>query len=123
MHQLVDERLEVEDNLPCADPTLLRPLKLSREYRAIRSRVADPHHVDSWQQEGFHFFVFALRAAEGADRMPSEAPVAVFTMYPGAKEPYSAVVVTPRGDGVEAEVTDLRELTSAYTAPISPEYV
>jgi hypothetical protein len=94
------------------------PLKRSREYRAIRPRVADAHHVDSWQQEGFHFFVFALRAAEVADHARAETPVAVFAMHPDVKEPVSAVVVTPSGDGAEAEISDVREPANTYVAPV-----
>ena len=120
MHELVAERLGVDDNLPCADNALLVPLKRSKEYRAIRKRVADLHPADAWQQEGFHFFVFVLRTAEGTDVvLPEEPPVAVFAMHPQEKEPVSAVVVTPSGDGAEAEIRDVREPDSAYTAPIS----
>ena len=100
MHQLVAERLGVDDNLPCADNALLTPLKRSKDYRAIRKRVADLHPADAWQQEGFHFFVFVLRTAEGTDVMlPEEPPVAVFAMHPQEKQPVSAVVVTPSGGG------------------------
>ncbi len=119
MHQLVAERLGVQDNLPCADLALLVPLKRSKEYRVIRKRVADLHPADAWQQEGFHFFVFVLRAAEGTDGVLPEPPVAVFAMHPEMPEPVSAVVVTPSSDGAEAEIRDVREPDSAYTAPIS----
>jgi hypothetical protein len=119
MHQLVADRLGVDDNLPCADYGLLVPLKRSREYRAIRKRVLDLRPTDAWQQEGFHFFVFVLRAADGPDIVLPEPPVAVFAMHPEVQEPVSAVVVTPRGDGTEAEIRNVRDPDSAYTAPIA----
>jgi hypothetical protein len=119
MHQIVAERLGVDENLPCADSALLVPLKRSKEYRAIRKRVADLHPADSWQQEGFHFFVFVLHAADGTNGVLLESPVVVFAMHPEEKDPVSAVVVTPTGDGAEAEIRSLRDPDSAYTAPIS----
>ena len=119
MHQLVEERLGVDDDLPCADYALLVPLKRSRAYGAVRKRVADPRPADAWRQEGFHFFVFELRVAVGADAVLPEPPLAVFAMHPEVKEPVSAVVVTPGRDGAEAEIRDLREPGSGYTAPIS----
>ncbi len=118
MHQLVEERLGVDDGLPCADYALLVPLKRSRAYGAVRRRVADPRPADAWRQEGFHFFVFALRPAEGADAAPAEPPLAVFAMHPDEKDPVSAVVVTPGPDGAGAEVRDLREPERAYTVPV-----
>jgi hypothetical protein len=36
-------------------------------------------------------------------------------------EPVSAVVVTPSGNGAEAEIRDVLEPDSAYTAPMSQE--
>ena len=79
--------------------------------------MADLRPADSWFEEGLHFFVFQLRPVEGAT-LP-EAPVAVFAMHPESDEPLSAVVVTPSADGAEAEVTDLRQPESTYTAPLS----
>jgi hypothetical protein len=119
MHQLVAERLGVEDNLPCADYGLLTPLKRSKDYRAIRKRVADLHPADAWQQEGFHFFVFVLRAEHGTNSVVPEPPVAVFAMHPAEKQPVSAVVVTPSSDGAEAEIRNVRQPDSVYTASIS----
>ena len=104
------------DDLPCADPRLLVPLKRSRVYGTIRPRVAELRPTDSWQQEGLHLFVFALRPEDGAS-LP-EPPVAVFTMHPGAKEPISAVLVTPGPGGADAEIRDLHQLDSGYTAPL-----
>jgi hypothetical protein len=80
--------------------------------------------LDHWQEEGLHFFVFALRheqrgsAADGSvgRAVPADLPVAVFAMHPEETVPVSAVVVTPMENG-EAEVLDLRRPESAYTAP------
>jgi hypothetical protein len=102
------------DDLPCADTKLLVPLKRSAEYRAIRPRVADPHHLDSWQQDGFHLFVFQLRPSDGGP--PAEAPVVVFTMHPEYPGPLSAVVVSPSSAGV-IEVADLSHPGASYTLP------
>jgi hypothetical protein len=93
------------------------PLKRSREYGAVRKRVADLRPADAWQQEGFHFFVFALQA-NGTDSLVAHSPLAVFAMHPEVTEPVSAVVVTPSVDGAQAEIRDLRDPESAYTAPI-----
>jgi hypothetical protein len=102
--------------LPCADASLLAPLKKSPEYRAIRPRVVSPRAVDSWQDEGVHFFVFLLNPVEGAAAVSDDPPVVVFAMHPEQPAPVSAVVVTPRPGGDEAEVLDLREPDSTYTA-------
>jgi hypothetical protein len=117
MHQLVEERLGVGDDLPCADYALLVPLKRSRAYGTVRRRVAEHLPTDAWQQEGFHFFVFALRPADGAAAPSAEPPLAVFAMHPDQKDPVSAVVVTAGPDGTE--VRDLREPERAYTIPVS----
>lgn len=103
---------------PCLDVALLVPLKRSAEFAAIRKRVADHHHLDAWVEDGLHFFVFQLRPADGAADEGDEAPVAVFAMRPGAAGPISAVVVTPRGDGAEAEIQSLRETEPPYTIPV-----
>jgi hypothetical protein len=98
---------------------LLVPLKRSREYGAIRKRVADLRPVDSWQDDQFHFFGFALWPEENAPAT-SEAPLAVFAMQRESTEPLSAVVVTPSPDGVQAEVRSLREPDTVYTMPLPP---
>lgn len=103
--------------MPCADYKLLVPLKRSREYGAVRKRVADLRPADAWQQEGFHFFVFELMA-DRADSLVAVSPLAVFAMHPEVREPVSAVVVTPNSAAAEAEIRDLRQPDSAYTAPI-----
>jgi hypothetical protein len=94
------------------------PLKRSREFRGLRSRLAGraPHPVyDSWLDEGFHFFAFLLAAdAEAPER---DTGVAVFAMHPTQVEPVSAVTVVPTDEGKQAEVTDLRE-GGSYVAPL-----
>jgi hypothetical protein len=106
---------------------LLVPLKRSPEYRALRPRVAGLSPLDHWQEEGLHFFVFALRhgaaAGEGGAVVVAkdvEPPVAVFAMHPREPSPVSAVVVTPSQSGEEAQVMDLRRPDLAYTAPYVP---
>jgi hypothetical protein len=84
--------------------------------------VADHHHLDSWQEDGFHFFVFQLRPPEGIPTGLADAPVAVFAMHPEIDIPVSAVVVTPKNGGVQAEVQDLREPEMVYTAPVASAY-
>ena len=110
---------DLSADLPCADASLLVPLKRSREYGAIRKRVADLRPVDSWQEEQVHFFVFALRPEDNAPATP-EPPLAVFAMQRGSTEPVSAVVVTASPDGVQAEVRSLREPDTVYTMPLPP---
>ena len=119
VHQRFADHYDVSADLPCADAALLIPLKRSREYGAIRKRVADLRPVDSWQEDQVHFFVFALRPEENAPATP-EAPVAVFAMHAECTEPLSAVVVTPSLDGVQAEVRSLREPATVYTMPLPP---
>ncbi len=111
----------MSDDLPCADNALLVPLKRSAEYASIRRRVADPRAIDSWLEDGLHFFVFELKpvAAKKA-HLAAEAPLAVFAMHPQAPIPISAVVVTPTGNGEQAEIRDLRDPDSPYTVPVPP---
>ena len=113
------DQYDVSADLPCADAALLLPLKRSREYGAIRKRVADRRPVDSWQEDQVHFFVFALQPEEHAPAT-SEPPLAVFAMQRQSTEPLSAVVVTPSLDGVQAEVRSLREPNTVYTMPLPP---
>jgi Carboxypeptidase regulatory-like domain len=104
---------------PCADYALLVSLKRSRQYRAVRSRVSDLRPTDAWQQEDLHFFVFALNRVEGDEPPPVEAPVAVFAMRRDVQEPVSAVVVRPRADSQEAEITTLGAAESLPAPPTS----
>ena len=122
MHQIVEERLGVEDDLPCADYALLVPLKRSRAYGAVRKRVADLRPADAWLQDGLHFFVFDLHPPAG-DGAPAERPVAVFAMLQESREPVSAVVVTPGAGGAAPEVVDLRPTGPGEPAPESPPAV
>ena len=98
----------------------MEPLRASAEYAAIRDRLADGAPLDAWQEDGLHFFVFGLAALPAARDGAAEAPVAVFAMDPASPEPVSAVVVTPRPGGAEAEVQDLRGSGAAYAAPLPP---
>lgn len=84
----------------------------------MRSRLVGraPHPVlDSWQEDGFHFFVFLLNPA---DRDATQPPVAVFTMHPEMAEPVSAITVTPTGRGGQAEVRSLKDPDQAYSVPL-----
>ena len=113
LHQRFADQYDVSADLPCADASLLVPLKRSREYGAIRKRVADLRPVDSWQEDQVHFFVFALRPEDNAPATP-EPPLAVFAMQRESTEPVSAVVVTASPDGAQAEVRSLREPGTVY---------
>ena len=104
--------------MPCGDVALLASVKKSPEYRTLRPRVANPKPTDSWQEDGLHFFVFQLRAADGAEISPDEAPVAVFTMHPEEPAPIAVVVVTPGLNGEVAEIVNLRQPENAYTVPV-----
>jgi hypothetical protein len=119
VQQRFADHYDVSADLPCADAAFLLRLKRSREYGAIRKRVANLRPVDSWQDGQFHFFVFAVRPAENAPAT-SEAPVAVFAMHADSTGPVSAVVVTPSPDGKQAEVRDLSEPGNAYMMPLPP---
>ena len=119
LHEQIATQYAPGDDLPCAEASLLVPLKKSPEYRAIRPRVASPKAVDSWQDEGLHFFVFQLLSADGSSSNGHEPPVVVFAMHPEEPAPVSAVVVTPQPGGEDAEVIDLRQPGSAYTAPLA----
>jgi hypothetical protein len=104
------------DELPCADHKLLVQLKRSREYRALRPRVAELKPIDSWIQEGLHFFVFQLKPEDG---LP-EAPVAVFAIEPLAQEVVSAVAISSQPNGASPEVHDLRAASGLSTGSTSP---
>jgi hypothetical protein len=80
----------------------------------IRPRVADLKPSDSWLQDELHFFVFQLRPEP-----EEEPPLAVFAMHHQADGPVSAVVVTPRQNGADAEVLDLCRPESVYTTPMA----
>jgi hypothetical protein len=119
MHNQIASQYAPADDLPCAAAWLLAPLKKSPEYRTIRPRVASPQAIDSWQDEEVHFFVFQLNPVEGAAAVLDDPPVVVFAMHPEEPAPVSVVVVTPKPGGEDAEVVDLRQPDSAYTAAYS----
>ena len=108
---------DLSADLPCADASLLVPLKRSRQYGAIRSRVVDLRPVDSWREGQVHFFVFALRPEDNAPVTP-EPPLAVFAMQRESTEPVSAVVVTASPDGAQAEVRSLHEPGTVYNVSL-----
>jgi hypothetical protein len=123
MHEAVAAQLAPAENLPCADEKFLGPLKASAEFASIHVRLVSDHHIDSWLEDGLHFFVFQLNAVNGpwnGHATAGEPPVAVFVMHADQKEPVSAVVVTPLPDSEEAEIQDLRDPDTVYEAPISP---
>jgi hypothetical protein len=99
----------------------LVPLANSAEFAAVRPRVAGGRFLDSWQEDGLHFFVFRLAPVDAAatgHAAGGEPPVAVFAMHPESSGPVSAVVVTPLPGGAEAEVRDLCAPDSVYVAPV-----
>ena len=118
LHQHIASQYAPADNLPCADAALLVPLKKSPEYRTIRPRVANPRAIDSWQEDGLHFFVFQLHPVNGGENSSAEPPVTVFCMHPEAATPISAVVVTLSLSGEEAEIMNLREPENTYSAAV-----
>jgi tetratricopeptide (TPR) repeat protein/glycosyltransferase involved in cell wall biosynthesis len=117
LQQRIAREYRVGDDLPAASAALLDPLRRSQAYRAIRDRVASDQPSDSWEQDGLHLFVFQVLPADGA--VLPEPPVAVFTMHPELAEPLSAVLVTPRPDGAEAEIVELCDFGAGYVAPIA----
>ena len=120
LHSQLTTQYAPADDLPCADFALLVPLKKSPEYRTLRPRIANVQAIDSWQEEGLHFFVFALKPpdAGGGESDPiRRSPCSRCTRRSPRR--ISVVVVTPSADGAEAEVVDLRQPDSAYTAPYS----
>jgi hypothetical protein len=120
LHRRMADEYAVESELAVADMELLVPLRNSPEYRAIRPRLTDLQPVESWLEDGLHFFVFGLLAIDGRD-LNGDAPTAVIAMHPESVEPVSAIVVTPEPGGHEAEIVDLRVPGWTYTAPLPPQ--
>lgn len=124
MHDQIARQFGVAADLPCADAALLVPLKRSPEFRGLRPRLAGkpPHPVvDSWLDDGFHFFVFQLvPGGEGFRAARDAVGLAVFAMHPDSREPVSAVTVVPTERGRAAEVTDVRS-GGSYVAPLRVE--
>ncbi len=73
---------------------------------------------DSWLEDGFHFFVFALAPVQGDDGAARDGGVAVFAMHPESPSLVSAVTVIPTQSGEHAEITNLREPGGSYIAPL-----
>ena len=87
MHEQITVQFGVAEDSPCADSGYLVPLKRSPEFRTLRPRLAGeaPHPaVDSWLDDGFHFFVFQL-AAENGNASADGVALAVFAMHPSSK--------------------------------------
>ena len=117
-HEDIAAEYAVTWDLPCADFRYLAPVKRSAAFRELRTRLAGnaPHPVhDSWLDDGFHFFVFALDSPEIAS--PQQASFAVFAMHPDAPEPISAVTVIPTTND-EAEITNLLPPGGSYVVPL-----
>jgi hypothetical protein len=73
----------------------------------VRPRLASPAPVDSWEDEGLHYFVFQVKPEDGAAE-GAEPPVALFTMRRDETDPAGALVVALGPGGEEAVFTDLR---------------
>jgi hypothetical protein len=119
VHEQITAQFGVAEDLPCADASFLVPLKRSPEFRSLRPRlVGDAPHpvVDSWLDDGFHFFVFQLEHDNGG--LPDAVSLAVFAMHPEQKEPVSAVTVVPIETGSHARITDVRDPSNNYVAPL-----
>jgi hypothetical protein len=125
VHEQITARFGVAEDLPCADSSFLAPLKRSPEFRALRRRLAGkaPHPVlDSWLDDGFHFYVFQLADNEqGSGDTAGSVALAVFAMHPDQREPVSAVTVVPTETGRHAEITDLRNPDSSYVTSLHRE--
>jgi hypothetical protein len=74
----------------------------------VRPRLAGPAPVDSWEDEGLHYFVFQMKPEDGAAE-GAEPPVALFTMRRDEADPAGALVVALEVGGDEAVFTDLRQ--------------
>ena len=112
--RLAGEYLDADDGFPCADFSLLVPLKRSREYATLRRRVADPKPLDAWQVDQLHYFVFELRPVRGADGLDA-TPVALFVMASNGRAPTSVLLVGPGREAGKAQVTDLRRPDAPFT--------
>ena len=73
---------------------------------------------DSWLEDGFHFFVFALAPQGSGDGATRDGGVAVFAMHPESPDLVSAVAIVPTESGSHAEITNLREPGGSYIAPL-----
>lgn len=122
MHDAIANQFAVGEDVPCADPGLLGPLKRTAIFRSLRPRLAGgaPHPVfDSWLDDGFSFFAFQLLPEPDVEA--AGAGLAVFAMHPEMENPVSAIEVTPTVSGMHARITDLKGEVAAYIAPFKPE--
>lgn len=110
---------EANGQAPEANLALLAAIKASWEFQTIEGRLVAPLPTDSWQEDDAYFFAFQLLPTDGPSPNGHEPPLAVFAMRPPEHAPISAVVVTPRSGGEDAEVVDLRQPDSAYVAALS----
>lgn len=108
--------LNDDDGFAGADFSLLVPLKRSKEYGAIRHRVADLKPQDAWQSDGLHYFVFALKPAADV-QFSGGAALALFALETG-EGPVSALVINPESDEMEVGVQDLRNPGTPFTAQL-----
>jgi hypothetical protein len=115
LHEQITSEYSVGDEVPGADLALLANVHACREFDVLRGRLADTAPIDSWQQDGLHFFVFQLVPEINSSLEP---PTAVFTVSPEVPDPLSAVLVTPQRDGGEAEVKDLCNPETVYAAAL-----
>jgi glycosyltransferase involved in cell wall biosynthesis len=115
LHERITNEYTVSDEQPGADIALLAKVHSCSEFGVLRDRLAVTAPVDSWQQDGLHFFVFQLMPEFNSSLEP---PTAVFTMSPDIPVPLSAVVITPRTDSGEAEIKDLCNAETAYAAAL-----
>jgi hypothetical protein len=96
---------------------LIAPIKKSPEYRKMRPRLAGPAPVDSWEDEGLHYFVFQMKPEDGAAE-GAEPPVAMFTMRRDEADPAGVLVITLGPGGDHAVVTDLRHPDQTQHVPL-----
>jgi hypothetical protein len=108
---------EVADDLPCADFGLLKLLKRSPQYAAIRKRVARPKPVDAWQAHMVHYFVFELKPVANG-HANTRVPFALFSLRWENDGPAKALVVTPDKSGTHVEVENLLQPGVVQTVPL-----
>jgi tetratricopeptide (TPR) repeat protein/glycosyltransferase involved in cell wall biosynthesis len=108
LHRLSAGPNGTQAHLPSAHEALLSRLERSPEYAAVHDRLADPRPADVWHQDGLHFMAFELRRTDRTAVNGCEPPTVVFATHPISGDLISAVVVTPRSNGQEAEITSLR---------------
>ena len=66
--------------------------------------------MDTWREDGLHYFEFWLRDDAGQLQLLSGEPAsAVFVMAEETTTPFSAVIVEPAANGGEPKITNLRD--------------